>query len=346
MPIADKILQIIKRENEKKNHLFYKKSSDLYIKNIAFAQKTLHPDIRVLQVYEMMKSDPSTSGYCITEDSKVLGIITRISLFNYLSGQYGYALYAKKTVKGIMNTNFLVVEDTESVKTVSRKAMSRTFDHLYDFIVVVAENHYVGIVTVKDLLEKTMEAEVYTAKHLNPLSELPGNILIEKKFQECINSRTDNAVMYLDIDNFKAYNDVYGFENGDTMLKGLVQILRNVICNDNDFIGHIGGDDFVAVISCKNVEQTCVHLIEEFEQVSKQYYNKNDLNKGYVSCKNRHGDEEDFPLMSISIVVVNSKNYSTMHMMSEEIARMKKQCKLMAGSNYLCSMEAFLFSQT
>jgi len=337
LPLRDELITIIKNENNKKNHLFYKKSSDLYIRNISNSQQTISPDILVMQVYELMKKELSSPGYCVTDKGHVIGVITRNDLFRHLSGQYGYALYAQKPVKEIMRTDFLMVEDTESIKTVSRKAMSRPYEFLYDFITVVKtpDNEYHGIFTVKDLLEKTIEAEVNTAKHLNPLSELPGNILIEKKIQECITAGCSSSILYFDIDNFKAYNDVYGFENGDKLLRAFVQVLKKNVNGDGDFIGHIGGDDFMAVVDKAQAEKICIRLISDFENEVRKCYNQNDLARGYITCKNRHGNEENFPLMTISIVIVHCKNYKTPHQMSEEIARLKKECKQLVGSNFV-----------
>jgi diguanylate cyclase (GGDEF)-like protein len=344
LPLREDLIAAIRNENNKKNHLFYKKSSDLYIRNIANAQQTLSPDIRVSQVYELMKNELSSPGYCVTEHGRVIGVVTRNDLFRHLSGQYGYALYAQKPVKEIMRSDFLKVEDTESIKTVSRKAMSRPYEYLYDFIAVVTmpEDQYQGIVTVKDLLEKTIEAEVNTAKHLNPLSELPGNLLIEKKIQECIASCEGCSILYFDIDNFKAYNDVYGFENGDKLLRAFVQMLQKNFNGDGDFIGHIGGDDFMAVVDGEQSEKICIRLIGDFDREVQKFYNQNDRARGYITCKNRHGNEENFPLMTISIVIVNSKNYKTAHQMSEDIARLKKECKQLIGSNFIsdCIQEA------
>jgi len=115
---------------------------------------------------------------------------------------------------------------------------------LYDFITVTNNGKYYGIVTVKELLEKTMEIEVNVAKHMNPLTELPGNVLIEQRLQLCIETPDGYGVLYIDLDNFKPYNDVYGFEKGDQVLTHLADLLRGIV-SPTDFIGHIGGDDFI-----------------------------------------------------------------------------------------------------
>jgi len=334
-PISGEVLLTINEENKKKHNLADKRSSDIFISNISTAQKGIEPDVLVLQVLELMEKDRSISGICVAREGYIVGTLTRRELYRRLSGRYGYTLFSKKTVENIMSTEFLCVDCHESIRTVSKKAMSRDFEKLYDFIAVTKDGKHYGIVTVKDLLEKTIQVEVNNAKHLNPLSELPGNVLIEKKLEEIIGLKSDYTVIYFDIDNFKAYNDVYGFENGDRIIKHLTQILKNNFQLDIDFVGHIGGDDFIAVIADKDVEAVCKKIIAEFDESVKLFYSQNDLDKGYITTKNRHGAEEDFPILSISIVSASGKGYETVYKMAEDIAKLKKLCKQNPGSNYL-----------
>lgn len=334
-PIPEHVLFTIKEANRKKNHLIYQKSSELFISNISANQKTFDPKILVAQIYEIMEKDDSISGVCILEEGCIVGIITRDKLYRHLSGQYGFSLYSKKPIESIMSTKFLQVDYHESIEIVAQKAMSRNFENLYDFISVTKEGKYYGVVTVKDLLEKAFQVQINNAKHLNPLSELPGNVLIEKKLESCIDSSTEYSVFYFDINNFKAYNDVYGFENGDRVIKCFAQILKRLILCEEDFVGHIGGDDFVAVLTDVSAEILCERIINEFERSTISFYNQNDLNKGYITTKNRHGVEEDFPLLSISIVGVSNKAYQTVDKMTEDMAGLKKICKQHPGSNYL-----------
>ena len=149
-----------------------------------------------------------------------------------------------------MDTNFLQVDVNTPIHMVAKLAMMRDSNRLYDFITITKDGQYFGIVTVKELLEKTMEIEINVAKHMNPLTELPGNVLIEQQLQHCIDSLEGYGVLYLDLDNFKPYNDVYGFEKGDQVLMHLADILKGIV-SPNDFIGHIGGDDFIVVDSVR-----------------------------------------------------------------------------------------------
>ena len=334
MPVNRDVLQKIHEANQKKNHLWGNRISDIHIGNISRHQKTIHANITVAQVYEMMKQDCTLPGICITEDNTVIGVITRNELLNRVSGRYGYNLYSNKPVGTIMSREFLCVDDQTTIDSVTKKAMQRETEKIYDFITITKEDKYFGIVTVKDLLEKSIEIEVVNAKHLNPLSELPGNMLIEQQLEQCICSDAAYQVLYFDINNFKAYNDVYGFENGDRVLKFLTSILRNRISRD-DFVGHIGGDDFIAILSGCDFKALCMQIAADFDESIALFYNQDDIDKGYIVAKNRYGIDECFPLLSIAIVGTSTERYRTIFELSEDIAKLKKNCKQKQGSNFL-----------
>lgn len=336
LPVGDNIRLLINETNQKINHIWDKRLSDIYIGNICRTQRTINVNMITSQIHEMMKKDSSLPGFCITDEDVVVGVITRDELFRHISGMYGYTLYSNKPINVIMSKDFISVDYQDSIETVAKKAMHREIDKVYDFITVTKDNKYYGIVTVKDLLEKTIQIEVNNARHLNPLSQLPGNLLIEKQLERCINSRSDCAVLYFDMDNFKAYNDVYGFENGDRLIKCLTQILKDCIPK-NDFIGHIGGDDFVAILSEGPPEEICRKVISRIDSTVLQFYNQNDLDQGYIVTKNRYGVEESFPLLSVTIVGARVCSYQSIYELSEDMAKMKKVCKQLQGSNYFIS---------
>lgn len=335
LPLKEDVSFEIKEANAKKNQLLDRKTADLFICNISTPQKSLNPKNLISHVYELMENDKTISGFCITEQGYLVGIITRPDLYRYLSGQYGYNLYSKKTVDKIMSTEFLQVDYHESIETVAKKAMGRENEHLYDFITITKDGRYLGVVTVKDLLERTIQVAVNNAKHVNPLTELPGNLLIEKRMEACLHEEAECKILYFDLNNFKAYNDVYGFENGDICIKRFANILKKHIGEEKDFIGHIGGDDFMAIVYRDEAEELCREIIDDFDRSISEFYNKNDFNKGFITTKNRHGIEEDFPLLSISIAVTSSKSYETIYKLSERMAELKRTCKQKSNSNYI-----------
>lgn len=344
LPIEEHTRQLIVETNQKNNHIWDKRLSDIYIGNICRTQRTINVNMLTSVIHDMLKKDRSLPGYCITDEDTIVGVITRDALFRHISGQYGYALYSNKPISMLMSKDYISVDYQDSIDTVAKKAMHREIEKVYDFITVTKDGKYFGIVTVKDLLEKTIQIEVNNARHLNPLSQLPGNLLIEKQLEKCIRNRSDATALYFDMDNFKAYNDVYGFENGDRLIKCLTEVLKDCISKD-DFIGHIGGDDFVAILSHGLVEEICHEIIARIDNSVLQFYNQNDLDQGYIVTKNRYGIEESFPLISLTIVGAPLSNYQSIFDLSEDMARMKKSCKQLFGSNFfIAEREEYLFA--
>ena len=147
------------------------------------------------------------------------------------------------------------------------------------------------------------------------------------------------VMLYLDLDNFKAYNDVYGFVKGDEIIKFTARtIVKNVheIDNENGFVGHIGGDDFVAIISNDKFETLCQNIILDFDYNVLDYFTQEHIEKGYIEIENRKGVMEEFPLTSISIAVVEvNNNFHNILEIGEVGAQIKRLSKSIPGSTYV-----------
>lgn len=308
--ISLEVLQALKEINHKKNHTSQSTISNLYIKNLCTAIGTVSSNEMVPKVYEIFKRNPNCFGLCVIENDMAVGIVTQEKLAFQLSGYYGFALNQNKPISKLMDKSYLSVDYKTPVSLVSTMAMSRSNDKLYDFIVITEDGKYIGAVTIKDLLQKTTEIEVSAAKHQNPLTGLPGNLIIEQKLNQCLTSNNQYSVAYLDIDNFKAYNDVYGFENGDLVIKLLADILR-YYASEGQFVGHIGGDDFVIILNNHVAEYYFKDIIKQFELEVLAFYNQADIQNGYITTANRRGEMEQFPLLTLTAVMVNNKTFLT-----------------------------------
>ncbi|MEA4889607.1 MAG: GGDEF domain-containing protein [Clostridiaceae bacterium] len=334
--LKDEVAQIIKAANIKKNHLYGYRLSNIQIGDICENQMSLQANILISQAEDLLRKNAACPGFCITEDGKAVGVITKQRLREKLSGLYEYSLYSDKPLSIIMNREFLNVDESTPIDVVSKLAMSRDQNSLYDFITISREGRYFGLVTIKSLLEKAMEIEVANARHLNPLTELPGNIIIEQCLERCIASERPFSVLYLDIDRFKAYNDVYGFENGDIIIKQLsVVIGRNIA--QNDFLGHRGGDDFIAILDETDPAEACRSIIHDFDRTLSAYYSRTDWTRGYSLIKTQTGGERQIPLLSLSIagIINESRLFGSIFSLSEQADKVQKQCKQINGSSFL-----------
>lgn len=174
----------------------------------------------------------------------------------------------------------------------------------------------------------------------NPLTGLQGNIEIQTELNQRIAKRMLFAVIYGDLDNFKAYNDVYGFASGDRAIKLTADIIVDNVHNfgnQGDFVGHIGGDDFVVITTPDKAEVICKGIISEFNEKIKTLYCDEDVERGYIVTSNRQGQIMKFPLVSISLAVVTNESRELIsHIQIAEIAaEIKKKAKSLPGSTYV-----------
>ncbi len=176
---------------------------------------------------------------------------------------------------------------------------------------------------------------------VSPLTGLPGNSQIQLEMQERLEKGEKYALMYIDLDNFKAYNDTYGFSNGDEIIKLTANIITKYVLkkgrNERNFVGHIGGDDFVALVEDKDYENICQDIIAEFDKRVVKYFTKEDIERGYLEVENRKGLIEPFPLTTISIGVVEVTNdrFKNTLEIGEAGAAVKHLAKTIWGSTYV-----------
>jgi len=332
--IRKEAYECIIESNRSKNHI-NGLPTDVYIANLCVKTNVLPPDMLIEEVYEMIKNDADCFGYCVVENGIVQGIVTRNSLIYRMSGRYGFTLYQKKPVTSIMNRTFLAADYKTPVNQVSELAMRRSADNLYDFIVVKKNGKYYGTVTIRDLLLKSTEIQIAHARCQNPLTGLPGNTAIEDTLFRCISQGTPYCVLYIDINNFKAYNDVYGFENGDEVIQQIARDITGCL-EPGQFAGHIGGDDFVVVLQPEKAESYCIAVIQSFTQKLSGFYSAEDFARGYITTANRRGDVENFPLLSLAVAGVSdaSGHFSETHALTENLARLKKIVKMKGKSSF------------
>ncbi len=186
---------------------------------------------------------------------------------------------------------------------------------------------------------KNLNRLLYTNRRMSPLTGLPGNVQIHAELKKRILKKEPFCVLYLDLDNFKAYNDVYGFLKGDQIIEFTAETIVKCIHDsqmENTFIGHIGGDDFVALVPGTICEKLCQSIIANFDHNVKKYFTDDDIERGYIEVANRKGIIEQFPLTSLSIgvVVADVGRFGNILEIGEIGAQVKHAAKSVMGSSY------------
>ncbi len=282
------------------------------------------------------------TGACIIDSNGVpVGLLMEHTLNSMLATQYGNAIFYKRPASIVMNRSPLIVDYITPINTVSKLAMKRDDSTLYDYVIVTKDNKYRGIVTIKRLLEHITTLERNYARELNPLTGLPGNAIIFNVLNDVIKSCKIFCILYFDLNNFKTYNDTYGFENGDKVIKFTANLLEKYIKGEspsNSFVGHIGGDDFISILEAPF--QTCIDFCKnfnnKFDDGILQFFNKTDITNGYILATDRKGNKDVFELtsMSISGMYGNFHRFSDGDSISQYITSIKKQVKSEKRSAY------------
>ncbi|MEX0833233.1 MAG: response regulator [Actinomycetota bacterium] len=176
-------------------------------------------------------------------------------------------------------------------------------------------------------------------RNLSPLTGLPGNIRIQEEIERMVQDGKPFSVLYNDLDNFKAYNDHKGFVNGDRLIQATARIIQDAVLEftgPEGFVGHVGGDDFVAVAGPEVSEEIARRIVERFNEEIKDFYEQEDLDRGYVEVEDRRGEMQKIPLVSISIGIASTDRRKFSHYVEavNVATEMKQYAKRDVGSSY------------
>ena len=233
-------------------------------------------------------------------------------------------------------------DDDNSITSVIVLSSNKNHTHRINLL-KLGVSHYIINPINEDFFYYTIQNTlklIYINRRVSPLTGLPGNVQIQAEMKKRFSLKETFAMIYIDLDNFKAYNDIYGFLKGDQIIKFTAKtILKNVHTDEyeDSFVGHIGGDDFVAIVSETDYERICQNIITDFDSNVSKFFTEDDVNRGYFEVANRKGIMEQFPLTSISIGVVEVEvgRFANVLEIGEAGASVKHLAKTIQGSTYV-----------
>lgn len=259
----------------------------------------------------LFRSNHALDHVVLVEGEKPKGVITRQHFYSIIGGRFGYSIYQKKHVDLLAKGDFLMANDRMDLRDLGKRAMERSPADLYDPVVVVDDaERLIGTITMKQLLSKAMDIELKIAMSANPLTQLPGNLIIEYWIDEAVTGN-DFVIAYADLSNFKEYNDIYGFAQGDELIRLTAQILQRHTPRFAGAakLGHIGGDDFVIVADGAVDPDALEAIRDDFDTERLRFFPQEDIDRGYYIAENRQGDQARIPLVALGIGVIAERNF-------------------------------------
>nr|WP_314632907.1 GGDEF domain-containing protein [uncultured Janthinobacterium sp.] len=310
-------------------------------KNGASIRKLLHKVVAVSpeknnnEVYDIFLKEPKLMIIPVVDDGVPLGLISRFEMIDHFARPYQRELYGKKSCSLFMDANPLIADHETSLQELSYTMVQSDAHHLFNGFIITERGRYLGMGTGHDLMREITQMQINAARYANPLTQLPGNVPINEHIDRLLHGAARFWVCYCDLDHFKPFNDVYGYRKGDDVIQLTGEILSGHCDPNRDFIGHIGGDDFMILFQSEDWETRCQAMLDDFAAAILAYYSAGDCERGGYISEDRQGKKVFYSLISLSlgVIKVEAHQYYTHHQIATRAAEAKKQAKKIHGNS-------------
>lgn len=283
---------------------------------------------------QILLTNPEQAVLPVLEGEMPVGLLSRTMVDKFSHG-YIRDLYSRKPCTVFMDSNPLIVDMEMSIVELSQLVLMQGQKRFADGFILVHDKIYAGVGSNFALMQEMTRQQIQEARYANPLTMLPGNVPINEQIESLLENAQAFWVCYVDLDNFKPFNDVFGYRRGDELIKLTAEVLIRHVDSDIDFVGHIGGDDFFVLFQSENWESRCDKILSAFDKAMSDFALQEELGIGSYSADDRLGKrmEYGFPTLSIGIVPVVQNQFQEVHEIAVVAAEVKKEAKKIAGSS-------------
>ncbi len=279
----------------------------------------------------MFRDDPAMHGVAVVEGGRPVGVVDRKGFMDRYAQPFQRELFGRRPVACFMNATPLVVERRTPLESLASVLTGEDQRYLADGFVVVDNGLYVGLGTGEDLVRAVTELRVEAARYANPLTFLPGNIPISQHLDRLLLAGVEFVACYADLDNFKPFNDQYGYWRGDEVIRLAAAVIQSHADPTLDFIGHVGGDDFLVVYQSDDWPVRVQGIIDEFNTRVQPFFADAEVAQRGFWGEDRKGVRTFFPLTSMAIGVVVATPGTFDH--HEEVASAAAAAKRLAKAS-------------
>ncbi|WP_199053300.1 GGDEF domain-containing protein [Aquitalea sp. ASV15] len=295
----------------------------------------LEPKLPNEAAYRIFASDPARFAIPVVENGVPIGLLRRHHLLESFAKPFNRELYGKKPCTMMMDKQPLIVSADINVHELSALVVASEQRYLVDGFIITENGRYLGMGTGFALMRKMTELQISAARYANPLTGLPGNVPLSEAIDRLLEARLPFVVAYADLDNFKPFNDLYGYAAGDEMIQLVGRLLVECADPDRDFVGHVGGDDFALLFQSADWQEKLQGMLQAFDHSVRSFFDPAHLGAGGFEMTGRNGEQMSFPLTSLSVGVVRVSpgQYPTHYEVGSATAEAKKQAKKQPGSS-------------
>lgn len=289
------------------------------------------------EVRRLFATHPSLHAIAVVEGGYPVGLIDRRKFVDRYAQPFYHELYGRRSCTLLMNPAPFRVERTMLIDSMVRTLAGDDQRYLFEGFIITDAGRYVGLATGESLVRAVTERRIEAARHANPLTLLPGNIPITEHIRRLLDASARFAACYFDLNNFKPYNDLYGYWRGDEMIKLAATVILENCDPAEDFVGHVGGDDFVVLFQSDDWIIRSKRIVGEFNRRARALFDDADLLRGSFQSEDRQGRSMHFPLTSIAAgaISVARGQYTSPEEVASAAASAKKTAKQVAtGFHY------------
>ncbi|WP_417070879.1 GGDEF domain-containing protein [Niveibacterium terrae] len=290
-----------------------------------------------LTVYQMFTEQAQLNCLpALDAAGRPIGLLRRLDVMERMSRPYMRELYGRRPCTALMIDAPLIFDAGTSLQTMSEAVVATDVRHYTDGFIVTQGSEFAGMGSIADLMRAITEIQIHTARYANPLTLLPGNVPIHDYVDSLIEQQTHFVVAYFDLDNFKPFNDIYGYRRGDDLIQMTARVLAGASDEDLDFLGHIGGDDFVVIFRSSDWEARVSAALSEFDRTAWAFFDEKHRQEGGYVAQDRRGEAVFHPLVTLSagVVPVAPGSHPNHVGVSATAAEVKHRAKRMPGSSF------------
>lgn len=287
------------------------------------------------EVYVLFDSNPKLFSIPVAIDDIPIGLISRSNMIDRFVRPYRKELYGKKSCVEFMDDQPLIVDANITFHALSDLITQMEPHHLTNGFIITENGKYIGLGSGHALLREITEMQISAARYANPLTLLPGNVPINEHIDRLLEKKNVFWACYCDLDNFKPFNDAYGFRHGDQVLQLVGETLTKSVDVNFDFVGHIGGDDFILICQSEDWEERCQYMLKHLEQTMPTFYSEDDQRIGGIENEDRQGNKTFYPFSTLSIgaVKINPELFPSHYEVAAAMTIAKKEAKRIIGNS-------------
>lgn len=278
--------------------------ADFTLQRLAIHVPPLTPDATNDDVSQVFGDDPSLRSIALVDNGRPIGLLNRQSFLDRYARPFFKEVYGRKPCVLFANTTPLMLDKYTGLDALTAVLTSSDQRYLSEGFIVTEGGHYCGLGTGEQLVRVVTEVRIEAARHANPLTFLPGNIPISEHIDRLLAGGGQFVACYADLNDFKPYNDHYGYWRGDEMIRLVARTLASHCDSRRDFIGHVGGDDFVMLFQSDDWLERCESIVAMFNEKARSLFDDEALHRGGIEAEDRHGVTRFFNFTTLSIGAV------------------------------------------